>query len=266
MTAGEKPEIFDTAEQGWRDALAVFARMPILVAAAFVILLAPHLLRLFFLEAPTVGLNRGDLLRALLSNFAIYVLVSAVQAFLLAPVAIAVHRFVLLGEVTQTDAIGFSPRVARFFIFAVLFMLLMSAPGTLASIVAVAIGASSIMVSFILTTMVVVIALQALILFPAIAVDAPGARWRNAMADSWPHVIRIFLIMLVTAIPMIGLGLALPDLILRIDFDRVVPSASGYIVSFLLGVVTALIATFELAAFAAVASRLFAAFANRLNE
>ncbi|MCK1282320.1 hypothetical protein IVB41_00035 [Bradyrhizobium sp. 44] len=43
-----------------------------------------------------------------------------------------------------------------------------------------------------------------LVLFPAVAVDAPGAEWRNAMSDTRKH---IWFVLAVTILPFVPIGL-----------------------------------------------------------
>ncbi|MCZ7642386.1 MAG: hypothetical protein M5U33_06165 [Pseudorhodoplanes sp.] len=57
--------------------------------------------------------------------------------------------------------------------------------------------------------MAVIVALRVLILFPAIAVDAPGARWRNAYFDTKGHTWRVFGISVLTALPALLVALPL---------------------------------------------------------
>jgi hypothetical protein len=126
-----------------------------------------------------------------------------------------------------------------------------------------------------------------LILFPAVAVDTPGAGWHNAMTDSKAHTLRIFFVVLVTAIPIYGLRSSLPDFesyvsshlqsltgkmwcfVLNEKNLCSAPNAVGRstlaIAEWTFNVAYAAIEVFALCAFAAVASRLFAVFANKLN-
>jgi hypothetical protein len=50
---------------------------------------------------------------------------------------------------------------------------------------------------------VVVVPLRAIILFPAVAVDAPGASWSRAMADTRGYTWRIYSIVVLAALPLV---------------------------------------------------------------
>jgi hypothetical protein len=104
----------------------------------------------------------------------------------------------------------------------------------------------------------VIVCLRLLILFPAIAVDADGASWRNAIADTKGHTWRLFFIMLLTAIPAYVLFGTVPFL----PGWPYGPNAIGQIA---LSAAQAAVRVLMVCALAAVASRLFAAFANKLN-
>jgi hypothetical protein len=98
------------------------------------------------------------------------------------------------------------------------------------------------------------------ILFPAIAVDAAGATAANAYADSKGNVWRIFLIFLLTILPLVALALGLYFLGLISTAKDVSPlRIAGQVLSAVIGVPA-------YALFVAVASRLFQALGERLNK
>src|SRR3954452_6929977 len=114
--------------------------------------------------------------------------------FLLTPFFLAVHRFVLLGEEpTRYDFELSSPRFQLFFGWLAVGVVLLSFPSTLAAFAeakgpvyyfgpsppdldSTIVTVTRIVASVILT--------QLLVLFPAVAVDAPWACWQNAFSDS----------------------------------------------------------------------------------
>ena len=87
-------------------------------------------------------------------------------------------------------------------------------------------------------------------MFPAIAVDAPGANLGNVMADTKGHAWRIFLLSLLVILPFIGLVIVLAILFALIvgfaDRETVLTTALGSIIE-----------TVMLTAFVVLASRLF---------
>jgi len=109
MTEAVKPSVFGSAITGWREGLSALASMPVVAGAAFVVMVAVGAASLPLLPEP-------DGTQALWAQPLTYV-VGIVQSFLLTPVAIAVHRYVLLGEITQRYALNpFDPRFVRFLV------------------------------------------------------------------------------------------------------------------------------------------------------
>ncbi len=253
MATSENPPIFELAIEGWRYAFAALSRMPSILGIAMAIVFGLSIVTLPLLPGP----DEQPSLFFHLFGF----LISIVQAYFLTPVAIAVHRFVLLGELTERYAPNPSdPRFMRFFAFSVVYQLLTGVPSFLMSLTGkteTGVGLVLAFIFFVLLVIALIASLRLLILFPAIAVDARGADWRNAMADTKGHTWRVFFIMLVTSLP--ALIISVP-LYFTLAWPR--PELVGGIV---LGVFQAVIGVLLLAACAAVASRLFAAFANKLN-
>ena len=105
----------------------------------------------------------------------------------------------------------------------------------------------------------ITISLRTLILFPAIAVDSPGAGWKNAYQGSKGRVGLMFLIVITVAIPMIVVGWSLELLL----WWAIGSSTAGQIHSIL---VQSVLSVLSIAAYAAVASRLYLAFGERLGR
>ena len=122
MVTGEKPSIVGTAVAGWRDAFASIAAMPTTCGITFVLVLALSAANTLLVPQPA-GTESGT--APLVAGF----ITGIIQSFVIAPLAIAVHRYVLLGEVTAGYAIHpSSPRYLRFVSFAVLINVLMFVP------------------------------------------------------------------------------------------------------------------------------------------
>jgi hypothetical protein len=176
-----------TAWRDVRDALSVLFT-PALIA--FLILLALEIVKLRIM--PSTDLTAG-----LVEMF-----YDAVEAFLMTPYAIAVHRFIILGEKTMSYRIApAEPRFQSFFGWSLALSVLYNAPAAfevlpgptiLKGILEVALGIAAI-----------VIGIRAILLFPAVAVDAPGANWRQAMADTKGYAWRIFLIIVLATLPFV---------------------------------------------------------------
>jgi hypothetical protein len=255
MAASENPPIIDSAVQGWRYAFAALSRMPGVLGVGILVTLALNVATLPLMPSgPKEDTNLVLQLAGLL--------IGLVQGFLLTPVAIAVHRFVLLGEVAPRYALTPSEqRFMRFFIFTVVYQLLVGVPGSLMSMTgkaATGLGSVLAFIFFILFIVALIASIRMLILFPAIAVDARGADWRNAMADTKGHSWRVFFISLATSLPMLALVVPLYFMLGGTD-------GPGFAGGLVLSAVQAVVGVLALAAYAAVASRLFAAFSNRLN-
>lgn len=131
-----------------------------------------------------------------------------VSYFLLTPFLIAVHRYIVLGEITQHYMLA--PRSLRFQLFFgwLASVLVMTAiVGALPKVLGFSNPASQIVV-VVAAFAVLALVTRMTILFPAIAVDAPGATWRNAVNDSKGHGWFIFFLLLVAMLPT-GIAFAL---------------------------------------------------------
>jgi hypothetical protein len=260
VPAAAKPAIIGSAITAWRDAFAAINSMPTVMGVAFVIVLALNAVGLLLLPSPSA--EPAPLSLSLqIASFGLAI----VQSFLLAPVAIAVHRFVLLGELTGGYSINPSDqRFQRFFGFAVLLSALMTIPSAMMGLflgrsdwgaLGMAIGSIVLLVLLIVAC---IVSLRTVILFPAIAVDAPGAQWGNALADSKGHSWRLLFILIVTAVPFAVIFGLLYWLLLR-------PSGLTLFSGVVYVLLQAITQVPAIAAFAAMASRLFAAFSGRLG-
>lgn len=251
----ENPRITETAMLGWRDAFAAFFRMPLVFGTAILAVLLLNVVTLPLMPPPKQDPGLAD--------HAIGGIVAVVQGFLMTPVAIAVHRFVLLDELTPNYALRPTQlRFMRFFAFTVVFQLLMTVPAIVMSATGKAggwVAGIGGFVGFVLFVAAVILSLRLLILFPAIAVDTPGARWNNALLDSKGTAWRTFSIALLCSLPMIAAMLPLYYLLAW-------PDGPGMAGGIALSLAQAAIGVFGIAAFAAIASHLFAAYSDRLNE
>jgi hypothetical protein len=91
-------------------------------------------------------------------------------------------------------------------------------------------------------------------------VDAPGATWRNVMADTKGHVWRIFLFSLVASLPLIVLILAFGALV---GFR---PPTGSWIDSGLFILFNTVLGVVALTLFIVVASRLYMWIGNRAKR
>jgi hypothetical protein len=188
-------------------------------------------------------------------------IIGVVQAFLLTPAAIAVHRFVILQERTSDYRLDpGNSRTRSFFLCAVAVQALVLIPILLFNLarttLGLSIGSAGTLVAVVLVFWVLT-TLRTLILFPAIAVNAPGVGWNNAMLDTKGHILRMLFVVVVTAIPLLVVS------VLAI-FALGRPTQPGVISGAILIVFSGLQTIVTMAVYAALASRIFLALANRL--
>ena len=251
MAEDARPPIFGTAVEGWRYTFAAMSRMPLVLGVGLLGVIAVSVAIMPFdsmVDKSLVGR---------LIEFAI----SIVNGFILTPVAIAIHRFVLLGEITDRYRINpFEPRFLQFFIWTVLFQFSTAGAGLMLALSGP--DANSIFYTWGAMWLIfgAIASLRLLILFPAIAVEAPGALWQNANDDTKGHTWRVLGILTATAIPLFVIIIVIAVLITWLWPEE---TSFGYRLALVL--LTSFAITLALCVYAAVASRLFAAFSKRLN-
>ena len=176
MAADAHPPIFGTAVDGWRYTFAALSRMPVVLGVGLLAVIAINTL--------TIPISLDPKEETTAVGQLIELAVSIANGFVLTPVAIAVHRFILLGEITDRYALNPSEhRFMQFFIWTVLYQLLITAPSVLVTLSAGGTG-SLLSTAVVLLIFGIIASLRLLILFPAIAVDARRARWDFAFADT----------------------------------------------------------------------------------
>ena len=136
---------------------------------------------------------------------------TAIRALLLTPVAIAIHRLVILDEVTRAYALPLGEPAFRAF-FAWLFALGVIAGlpfDLLAAMQARDASLAATSIGFLLALIAMVaFVLRLTVLLPAIAVAAPGARLKPALADTKGQALRILAIFALALLPWIAADFA----------------------------------------------------------
>jgi hypothetical protein len=252
---------------GWRDALRAITQMMSVAGPAFLFSL---------LSQAAYQLSRGH---SFAIDAAAFQALCISQSLVLTPLAIAVHRYVLLDETTQHYDLNLADqRFQRFFGVAVAIQLLWLSmgiwlilghfafdmpmvrgepitPKARENIFWIFVVVFAALVScFVITRVILSIA----ILFPAVATDAPGAGWRNAREDSKEHIYRIFCAFALGFVPMLPLD-AVDELIL-------VPQVGSHPAFQTIGVVLrAVKSVLVVSAFASIASTFYVAFDRRLS-
>jgi hypothetical protein len=137
---------------------------------------------------------------------------AATRAFLLTPIFIAIHRFVILDEITKTYAITLGePAFRRFFAWLFAFEVLAGFPLDFLSLLEVLNVTVAAIVAGLVAALVVAVALMVRlsILLPAIAVEASGAQISAALEDTKGWALRIFAIFFVAIVPWIAVEVAI---------------------------------------------------------
>lgn len=187
--------------------------------------------------------------------------------FLLTPFFLAIHRLVLLGEeATRYDFKPSSPRFQLFFGWLAVSVVLLSFPSALGALAEAKgpvyyFGRPPPQFDSTIVTAARILALaiitQLLVLFPAVAVDAPGAGWQNAFNDSRNHIWFVLAVAILPFIPIALLGAAVAPL-----FRFTAGSLTGLVAGLLWLGATLLIAS---TLGAVIASRLYQVIGDRLN-
>ena len=187
--------------QAYRDLVDCVGALRKLFVVVLVITLAFEIAEILLLPSSPEQSSRNLLLR-FVSGLA--------QGFLVVPYYIAVHRLIILGEQTTSYAlVPSSPRFQHFFwwwaafsaaTFLPMFLLAMLPQARAMAPFPHLIALALMLIVFVA---IIIATLRLTIIFPAVAVDAPGANWQNVMADTKGYVWRIFLFGLLAGLPLI---------------------------------------------------------------
>lgn len=258
MAQRELP-VIETAAIAWRDAFQAIDVMPVVAGIAFVLYLVVSL-AVSALAISAINPNPFALIGSPWLPI-ISIIAGIVQAALLAPLAIAVHRFVLLGEKTNRYPLEpKSSRYLRFVGFSILVKILWLIPFIEDLLPAARDYGLGVVTAVLFTTLVIMLVRRA-ILFPAIAIDAPGATWRKARLDTKGSSWRVAFIFVLTGLPVLVINILLG----RLWFlpGQAQPNAGGFL---FFSVIEAPIAIAALCAYAAAASHIYRARANSMTE
>jgi hypothetical protein len=250
--AGLKPPVIGTAVVAWQDAFRAIGAMPEVAGIALVLVLATSLAGFLIFPNPYALIGSPWLP-------VITIVSGVVQAILMAPLAIAVHRFVILGESTNRYPLEpGSTRYLRFVGFAILVKILWLIPSMIEGLVNPSLASVFGIVAFVLSVTVIIVVVRRAILFPAIAIDAPGATWSNAGLDTKGSSWRVVFIFLLTALPV---------MVIRGPFYWILLSPEPDMMDQLLfSVIGSVVGVPALCAFAAAASHIYRARADVMTR
>jgi len=194
-------QIMPTLVAAYRDWGRLLTAMRAIILSAFLILLAISVAEEFVPK----GLSEQQL-----SGEALGLVKDAFWAFLLAPVVIAVHRFVILDEITPvyTLPVG-EPGFRVFFGWLFALKVFVGLPIDLLGILQTlnwSLRASTLVFAVALIAAVAV-SLRLTILLPALAVEAPGATPSHALADTKGQALRILSLFLLALLPWVAVDI-----------------------------------------------------------
>jgi hypothetical protein len=190
--------ILPTLVAAYRDLGRLLTAMRALMLSAFFIMLATSV------AAELVSQRLWD---QELAGEALGFAQNAIEAFLLTPVVIAIHRFVILDKITSkyTVPIG-EPVFGIFFGWLLSLKVLIGLPFDLLGVLQTlnwSLPASTLAFALALIAAVGVL-LRLTILLPALAVEAPGATLSHALADTKGHVLRVLALFFLALAPWLG--------------------------------------------------------------
>jgi hypothetical protein len=239
-----KLPIFETAWKSYRDGLRAVVSMPQLAIVCLIAALGTSVVD--FMLWPKGSADKPVGIELL--SFGVWV----VQAGLFAPLAIAVHRYVLLGKVTRTYALDLGSARFKNFVF---YGVLLQAPTTLTSLLEGLISSATI---FALNMAFLYLFVRLVVLFPAIAIDGPGAHPITALQNTRGHGIRALCTFLVAiSAPILLIFLFVVPYVLLMQ------PAKGWENSALFRITLAPFGVLGLAVFAALASHLYRAWSRQ---
>jgi hypothetical protein len=253
MTESRTP-IFRAATEAYRDAARVFGAMRMLVLCAMLVALAVSVAE----DMVPQSIWKTEITASLLA----FVL-GVAKSFCLTPILIAIHRFIILDEVTQGYRLdledpAFLPFFGWLVALSILGSLIFWVQAALTTIGLPLLVVLAVTLAVLLAVLVVWIRLT--VLFPALAVRAQGANFESAMADSKGRFFYIFAIFLLALLPMTGLAIGVTLLLGR---GANVTGSPTAVIGLVAG---AIIQTAITVLSVCIASRLFQSLAKRLAQ
>ncbi len=236
--------IVQIAIDGWRLACRAIVAMPILSCSAFLAFLGCYTVVDYLLPEPRPG-GSPDLTPVLLGGVDLIVTIAIIASML-----IAMHRFVILGDVADRPIWRVPLTYRRFAGWLVFLTLPWLAPNAVFFLFGRTFPFLAKLFDFLCTIFAIVVSLRLMLLLPAVAVELPSADWRNAWSDFSGHAWKFFGAQFVACLPLL-LGAA----IILILFRGMAPLSDGVLLLANIGTSASRVLTAYLGA--AVASRLF---------
>lgn len=187
----------------------------------------------------------------------IELIIGLASTALLAPFMVAVHRFILCDDLSERywDARNKS-RVAAITPWLLAFAYLPTVPVFLQRMVPGA-ASSAALIAAIVAFAILILSVRLIILVPAIAVDAPGATWRNALEDTRGQFWYLIGAVLIPLIPFLPINWVVASA--GRDHETSAMVAIGWLAA-------SLVTAVELALGTIVISRLYQILGDRLDQ
>jgi len=269
-----KPSLLSLVRLAYRDAIRALRALRHLALMTFLVCSAGLLAQVLVLA----GASRryGDAIGGDLIGFAF----NLGWLFLFMPYLIALHRYVLLDEATPRYLFEpYNPRILRFFGSWLALSFVSALPILALGTLALSAGGLDVWILVVVGAGLVLaplaLCLRMTILFPAIAIDAPGATWLNAFHDTRGHTLGIFLVYAAVLVPFAlvgGAAMAFVFLVVGIVlqlFAMLLFDMRSVAVGVLMLTTVALVTGLSMgsmAVFVAVASRLYQLLGNHVKE
>jgi hypothetical protein len=191
-----------------------------------------------------------------LASFAI----GLVQTLLITPYLVAVHRFVVLDEVTPAYVLApiSDRRTQVYFLCWAALSVLATAPAFLPPLSEVEPPLGGFIGFAVLGYLagIMVFGLRMTLLFPAVAVDAAGASFANALVDAKGHLWRFFATGLLAAVPLMTVAYLTQNIL----------GTSNDGAAFVVSLVRSVVAFVLLTQFVVISSRLYLWLGDRLTQ
>ena len=189
---------------------------------------------------------------------------AALRALLLAPVVAAIHRFIIRDNITKAYTLPLADaQFRRFFGWLFALELIGGFPldflGWMQAF-DVSLGASTVAFAVALVAAFALM-LRLVVLPPAIAVGAPGARFTQALADTRGYSLRIFAIFVLALVPWLALGGLIGMVLIRHGSEETGSAAAMAGIA-----VGGVIQTITLTLMAVIASLVFIALAAQVRN
>jgi hypothetical protein len=186
--------------------------------------------------------------------------IGLVQTLLITPYLVAVHRFVVLDEITPAYVLApvSDRRTQVYFLCWAALSVLATAPAFLPPLSEVEQPIGGFIGFAVLGYLagVMIFGLRMTLLFPAVAVDAPGASFASALADARGHVWRFFATGLLAGVPLMTVAYLAQNIL----------GTSNEGTAFVVSLVRSVVAFVLLTQFVVISSRLYMWLGDRLTQ